>query len=76
MNLVLLLDRVVLVFIVLGGNVNDLGQIDGINQWDTLIQDAPTQRKNILLNIDEFENTSAYIGYNGRFKLVNGTITF
>lgn len=55
-----------------GGNVDDLGKIDGINQWDVLKEEAPTERTEILLNIDELQNTSGYIGFNGRYKLVNG----
>ncbi|KAF5291764.1 hypothetical protein FQA39_LY14252 [Lamprigera yunnana] len=48
--------------------------IDGINQWDTLINNAPNTRKEILLNIDEVENFSGIIGEGG-FKLLNGSAT-
>ncbi|XP_018562425.1 arylsulfatase B-like [Anoplophora glabripennis] len=56
-----------------GGDVRDLGNIDGINQWDVISKNLTTTRTEILLNIDEFENQSGILGYEGRYKLVNGT---
>ncbi|XP_023312068.1 arylsulfatase B-like [Anoplophora glabripennis] len=56
-----------------GGNVSELGDIDGINQWDVISKNLTTTRTEILLNIDEFENQSAILGYEGQYKLVNGT---
>nr|CAH7742794.1 unnamed protein product [Callosobruchus chinensis] len=57
-----------------GGDVSKLGKIDGINQWDVLSRNIPTNRSEILLNIDEVENHSGVLGYNGRYKLINGTL--
>lgn len=56
----------------LGGKPEDLGALDGTNQWPTLMQNAPTTRETILLNIDENENSSGIIGDKGRYKLING----
>ncbi|KAJ3648883.1 hypothetical protein Zmor_020652 [Zophobas morio] len=55
-----------------GGNVRDLGHIDGVNQWNTLSQDAPSPRSEILVNIDEVENTTSIITHNGRYKVLTG----
>ena len=33
-----------------GGNVTDLGEIDGIDQWDALLQLGPSKRKEMLYN--------------------------
>lgn len=52
--------------------MSDLGDIDGINQWDVISKNESTQRKEILLNINEVENHSGILGYNGRYKLING----
>lgn len=55
-----------------GGNLEDLGSLDGVNQWNVLSNNELTERSGVLLNIDELLNNSALIGYNGRYKVVNG----
>ncbi|KAK8765896.1 hypothetical protein V5799_007325 [Amblyomma americanum] len=55
-----------------GGKVDDLGDIDGINMWDTLIADNVSPRTEILLNIDPVWNMSA-LRYHG-YKLVEGSL--
>lgn len=59
-------------FVISGGNVKDLGKIDGINQWPALTESKTFKRTTLLLNIDEIYNSSAIIGEDGRYKLVNG----
>lgn len=61
-------------FITLGGDGKNLGKIDGINQWDNLINDRGSSRSNLLINIDEVYDSSGLIGYNGRYKIINGMI--
>ncbi|KAJ8933775.1 hypothetical protein NQ314_013811 [Rhamnusium bicolor] len=56
-----------------GGDVRNLGNIDGVNQWPSISQNLTTKRTEILLNIDEALNASAILGYEGRYKLVSGT---
>ncbi|KAK0076061.1 hypothetical protein PV325_005936 [Microctonus aethiopoides] len=53
-----------------GGNVNDLGEIDGINHWPHLHQGKEIPRETVLLNIDEVSKTEGAI--HRRFKLVRG----
>ncbi|XP_025421961.1 arylsulfatase B-like isoform X2 [Sipha flava] len=36
-----------------GGNVEDLGQIDGVNQWTSLTNTSEQMRSKILININE-----------------------
>nr|XP_037273281.1 arylsulfatase B-like [Rhipicephalus microplus] len=55
-----------------GGKVDDLGEIDGHNMWDTLIADNVSPRSEILINIDPVWNTSAF-RYHG-YKLVQGSL--
>ncbi|XP_029177436.1 arylsulfatase B-like [Nylanderia fulva] len=55
-----------------GGNVKDLGEIDGVNQWCMLNGSLPSARDKILLNIDEISKTEGAI-YK-QFKLVRGSI--
>lgn len=44
-----------------GGNVTDLGGIDGVSQWQTLTSTVPSvlPRREFLYNIDEIYNNSA-----------------
>ncbi|XP_077531163.1 arylsulfatase I-like isoform X1 [Haemaphysalis longicornis] len=51
-----------------GGNVDDLGSIDGVNQWETLSRGAPSKRRELLLGFSVLTNTGAY--RSGRYKLV------
>ena len=56
----------------IGGNLTDLGIIDGIDQWKVLTENLTSSRTEILINIDEVKNTSTIIGNNGRHKLIQG----
>jgi len=42
-----------LIYLFLGGRVEDLPNIDGVNQWPSLVSNFPSPRKRVLLNIDE-----------------------
>lgn len=53
-----------------GGNIDDLGPIDGIDQSDSIINNSPSARDTILLNIDELKNTSGAM--KGPFKYLAG----
>ncbi|GFR28709.1 arylsulfatase B [Trichonephila clavata] len=55
-----------------GGNIDDLGPIDGNDMWDSLIQDSPSPRTHALLNLDPILGTSSF--RSGDMKLVNGTV--
>lgn len=54
-----------------GGNVSNLN-VDGVNMHQAILQENQNKRK-LLLNIEERENTSAILSESGRFKLVKGT---
>lgn len=56
-----------------GGNVEDLQNIDGVDQWEALKKDFTIQRDHILLNIDEATHTEGIILHN-RWKLIKGGI--
>ncbi|XP_043521229.1 arylsulfatase B-like, partial [Frieseomelitta varia] len=52
-----------------GGNLEDLGEnLDGVDQWATIISGKETTRKNLLLNIDELLSGALM----GKYKLING----
>lgn len=51
-----------------GGNVDDLGPIDGVSQWETLSSGAPSKRQELLLGFNVLSKTGAY--RSGRYKLV------
>jgi len=57
---------------VAGGDLRDLGEIDGLDQWCTLSQGYPRTRDQMLLNIDEVSKTEGAI-YK-QYKLVRGTL--
>lgn len=57
----------------IGENTNDL-KLDGINQWNTLMQNGESNRTEVLINIDEVENWSGII-FDG-LKLINGSGSF
>ncbi|VVC41236.1 Alkaline-phosphatase-like, core domain,Alkaline phosphatase-like, alpha/beta/alpha,Sulfatase, N- [Cinara cedri] len=44
-----------------GGNFEDLGQIDGIDQWKSLTETSKHMRSIILINIDEIRGEEALI---------------
>ncbi|XP_058803438.1 uncharacterized protein LOC131671204 [Phymastichus coffea] len=52
------------------GQVADLGEIDGYDQWDSLVNGVVSPRHNVLINIDETHKVEAAIV--GRYKLVKG----
>lgn len=53
-----------------GGDASDLGDIDGINIWDNLVNGTPSPRKEVLHNIDPtLYSESITIG---NWKYVNG----
>lgn len=45
----------------LGGNFEDLGQIDGVDQWDSLTDTSKHTRTMVLINIDETRGEEALI---------------
>ncbi|KOC62042.1 Arylsulfatase B [Habropoda laboriosa] len=54
-----------------GGNLEDLEEnLDGFDQWSTIVSAKKTVRESILLNIDEVENLSGALW--GKYKLING----
>jgi arylsulfatase A-like enzyme len=57
-----------------GGNPEDLKatKLDGVDQWDALVQDKPSRRDKALLFIDEVRNVTAV--RSGQWKLVSGTV--
>lgn len=58
-----------------GGNLEDLEEnLDGVDQWATIVSEENTRRMNILLNIDEKEDLSGALM--GRYKLINGNYPF
>ncbi|CAL1279724.1 unnamed protein product [Larinioides sclopetarius] len=58
-------------YTLIGGNVEDLGSIDGINMWQALLNDAPSPRTEILQNLDPIAGTAAF--RQGHLKLGYGT---
>lgn len=58
-----------------GGNVSNLGDIDGIDQWEVISGNVSTKRTEILINIDEESGYSGVLGYGGRYKLLNGSFS-
>lgn len=46
---------------ILGGNVENLGNIDGVNQWTSLNNTLKPIRSTILINIDESRGEEALI---------------
>ncbi|XP_047110645.1 arylsulfatase B-like [Schistocerca piceifrons] len=54
-----------------GGDVSNLGDIDGINVWESLSDDTPSNRTQVLHNIDDIYGNAALT--DGDWKLVKGT---
>lgn len=55
----------------LGGNISDLGSIDGVNQWDTITTGGShSSRHEVLHNIDDITGYAAIRV--GNLKYVNG----
>ncbi|KAG8186130.1 hypothetical protein JTE90_022719 [Oedothorax gibbosus] len=57
-----------------GGNVADLGDIDGHNMWNALINEMLSPRKELLQALDPINNVSVI--RNGHFKLVTGNLPY
>ncbi|CAK9814268.1 Arylsulfatase B [Anthophora quadrimaculata] len=55
-----------------GGDLKDLGVIDGIDQWRVLSEGHGRGRDKLLLNIDELAKTEGAIY--SRFKLLRGSV--
>lgn len=47
--------------VLLGGDFEDLGKIDGIDQWKSLTETSKHLRSTILINIDETRGEEALI---------------
>lgn len=56
-----------------GGDLKDLGEIDGVDQWRMLSDGHPEARQALLLNIDEVSKTEGAI-YKS-FKLLRGIVS-
>ncbi|XP_054721641.1 arylsulfatase B-like [Uloborus diversus] len=54
-----------------GGDISDLGTIDGYNMWKVLINYSPSPRLEILHNIDPIWNMAAL--RRGDYKLIKGS---
>ncbi|XP_044763571.1 arylsulfatase B-like [Coccinella septempunctata] len=67
------LDKLNYQFIISGGDVTALKNLDGVDQWQNLSGNRPNRRKTFLVNIDEAVPYWAVIGFEGRYKLMNGT---
>ena len=53
-----------------GGNSKEMKNLDGINQWSSISEGKKSERKSLLLNIDEiFQVEGAIVG---NYKLVRG----
>ncbi|GFY77320.1 arylsulfatase B [Trichonephila inaurata madagascariensis] len=55
----------------IGGELSDLGKIDGINMWKALLYNLPSPRIELLHNIDIFTGMMAL--RRGDYKLIVGT---
>ncbi|XP_032679721.1 arylsulfatase B-like [Odontomachus brunneus] len=71
-NLVHITDWLPTFYSAAGGDLKDLGEIDGLDQWRMLSDDYPEIRQKLLLNIDEVSKTEGAI-YKS-FKLLRGSI--
>ncbi|XP_048514445.1 arylsulfatase B-like [Athalia rosae] len=58
------------IYSVAGGNVTDLGEIDGVNQWPALRDGSASPRNSLLLTINEVSKVAG--GIFGKFKLLKG----
>lgn len=55
----------------IGLDPSNLGEIDGVNQWQSLVSDAPSVRQEVLINIDDVSNYAAIV--RSDFKYVIGS---
>ncbi|XP_012275486.1 arylsulfatase B [Orussus abietinus] len=71
-NLIHITDWLPTFYAAAGGDLKDLGDIDGINQWPALGEDCPPTRDSLLLNVDEVSKTEGAI--HGRYKIIRGSV--
>ena len=57
-----------------GGKIADLGELDGVDQWPAIRDHKKSNRKLLLVNIDEKVNTEAAIYED--FKIIKGNSYF
>ncbi|CAG5126095.1 unnamed protein product, partial [Candidula unifasciata] len=69
-NLMHVVDWLPTLYSLAGGSLTDIGDIDGIDQRDVLLENAPTTRQEVLLNIDPIDKTEALIL--GDYKIISG----
>ncbi|KAL3272012.1 hypothetical protein HHI36_022478 [Cryptolaemus montrouzieri] len=58
-----------------GGDLSSLKGMDGFDQWQSISENKPSKRDEILANINEITGYSGIIGYKGRYKIINGSIS-
>lgn len=72
-DLVHITDWLPTLFTAAGGDIGVLDpELDGIDQWSSLVYDLPSPRNDILINIDEKTRNAALRFYN--WKLIVGTV--
>lgn len=71
-NLMHITDWLPTLYAAADGDLRDLGEIDGMNQWRMLSDGYPIVRDKLLLNIDEISKTEGAI-YK-QYKLLRGTL--
>ncbi|XP_015608392.1 arylsulfatase B [Cephus cinctus] len=71
-QLIHITDWVPTLYAAAGGDIRDLRELDGVNQWRALNHSGQSTSRTILLNIDEISKTEGAI--HGRFKLIRGSI--
>lgn len=69
-DLVHISDWLPTLYVAANGDLKDLGEIDGVNQWDVFKDGYPAVRDKLLLNIDEVSKTEGAI-YK-QYKLLRG----
>lgn len=59
-----------------GGHQSSLPKLDGFNQWNSIAEELPSERSEVLLNIDEVQQAAAIRMNSPRhhWKLVVGTV--
>lgn len=58
----------------LGGNIKNLGRIDGVDQWNSFTNTSKQIRSTVLINIDETIGEEALIL--NQWKVVKSKMTF
>ncbi|KAJ8680580.1 hypothetical protein QAD02_016367 [Eretmocerus hayati] len=65
-----LVDWLPTIYSVAGGDIADLGEIDGLDQWSALSSGSESPRKSMLVNINEADRVEGAII--GKHKLIKG----